>query len=97
MGVMIKPSDLKYRYPRKKETREQPKFTGKPDSRPFDRYDLYEVLPMFTAVMDALQSTDGVVLEHLEDLLNNDIPSFISSREEIYDALFETMRHILRQ
>jgi hypothetical protein len=95
MGVKINPSDLQYRYPRKKETRELPKFCGKPDPHPFDRDDLYEVIPMFEAVMDALGTVDGRVLHRLEEILNDDIPRFIDTREEIYDCLLEVMRGIL--
>lgn len=62
MGLAIKPSDRQYRYPRKKDTRELPKFTGLPDPNPFDRDDLYEVIPMFEAVMDELGNDDGAVL-----------------------------------
>jgi len=92
MGIAIKPSDLYYRYPRKKETRDLPKFTGLPDPHPFDRNDLYEVIPMFAAVMDELGSVDGAVLHRIEAILNDYIPHFISSREEIYRCLVEMMR-----
>lgn len=92
MSIEIKPSDLYYRYPRKKETREAPKFTGLPDPLPFDRNDLYEVIPMFEAVMEELGSVDGVVLHRIEAILNNQVPSFIRSREEIYRCLVEMMR-----
>ncbi len=92
MGVQIKPSDLYYRYPRKKETRDLPKFTGLPDPLPFDRNDLYEVLPMFEAVMNELESVDGAVLHRIEALLNDYVPHFISSREEIFRCLVEMMR-----
>jgi hypothetical protein len=95
MGVQVKPSDLQYRYPRKKATRELPKFSGKPDPHPFDRDDLYEVIPMFEAVMDALDSTDGAVVHRLEELLNNEMPRFIVTREQVYDCLLETMRGLL--
>ena len=61
MDISIKPSDLYYRYPRKKETRDIPKFSGKPDANHFDRYDLYEVIPMYEAVMNALGSCDNDV------------------------------------
>ena len=54
MGIAIKPSDLNYKYPKNIIDRERPKFTGKPDPAPFDRDDLYEMLPMLEAVMDAL-------------------------------------------
>jgi hypothetical protein len=92
MGIEIKPSDLYYRYPRKKETRELPKFTGLPDPHPFDRNDLYEVIPMFEAVMNELGSVDGVVLQRIETMLNDYVPLFIRSREEIYRCLVEMMR-----
>jgi len=92
MGIEIKPSDLYYRYPRKKETRDLPKFIGLPDPRPFDRNDLYEVIPMFEAVMDEVESVDGAILHRIEELLNNNVPPFISSREEIFRCLVEMMR-----
>ncbi|OHB33482.1 MAG: hypothetical protein A2X84_13810 [Desulfuromonadaceae bacterium GWC2_58_13] len=95
MGIMIKPSDLQYRYPRKKETRELPKFSGLPDPHPFDRDDLYEVIPMFEQVMDALGTNDGAVLHRLEEILNHDIPRFVDSREGVYDCLVGVMRGIL--
>ena len=95
MGVQIKPSDLYYRYPRKKETRDLPKFTGLPDPHPFDRNDLYEVLPMFEAVMNELGTVDGADLQRIERILNDNIPHFINSREEIFRGLVETMRDVL--
>lgn len=96
MAIEIKPSNLYYRYPRKKETREQPKFIGLPDSRPFDRNDLYEVIPMFEAVMDELGSVDGTVLQRIEVILNDHLPLFISSREEIFRGLVESIRDEMR-
>jgi len=96
MGVQIKPSDLQYKYPRKKETRELPKFSGKPDKNPFDRDDLYEVIPMFEAVLDALETTDGRVLHRLEEMLNSEVPRFIATREEVFDCLVESMRDLLQ-
>ena len=95
MGVQIKPSDLYYRYPRKKTTRELPKFSGKPDPHPFDREDLYDVIPMFEAVMDELECNDGDVLRRMEELLNNEVPRFIATREEVFDCLVETMQELL--
>jgi hypothetical protein len=92
MGIEIKPSDLYYRYPRKKETRDVPKFTGLPDPLPFDRNDLYEVIPMFEAVMDELGSVDGAVLHQIEKILNDNIPHFINSRAEIFRGLVESVR-----
>ena len=96
MSIEIKPSDLYYRYPRKKETREAPKFTGLPDPLPFDRNDLYEVIPMFEAVMDELESVDGAVLQRIEKILNDQVPTFIRSREEIYRCLVGMIREELR-
>ncbi|WP_432822169.1 hypothetical protein [Trichloromonas sp.] len=95
MGVMIKPSDLQFRYPRKKETRELPKFSGLPDPNPFDRDDLYDVIPMFEQVMNTLEVDDGQVLHKLEEILNDDIPRFINTREEVYNCLVGVMRDIL--
>lgn len=92
MGIEIKPSNLYYRYPRKKENRDQPKFSGLPDPRPFDRNDLYEVIPMFEAVMDELGSDDGAVLQRVEEILNNNLPGFISSREDVFRCLVGSMR-----
>lgn len=88
MGIVIKPSDLYFRYPRKKENRELPKFCGKPDANPFDRYDLYEVIPMFEAVMDELGTQDQTVLQRMEEQLDR-LPAFINTREKIFDALLE--------
>lgn len=95
MGICIKPSDLYYRYPRKKETRELPKFSGKPDANPFDRYDLYEVVPMYEMVMDALGSSEQDVLQKMEEVLNNEVPAFIQTREEMYDCLLMVMQGLL--
>ena len=92
---MIKPSDLYYRYPRKKENRELPKFSGKPDSRPFDRHDMYEVIPMFERVMDALGSNEMDVLHKMEEVLNNEVPGFVQTREEMYDCLLMVMQGVL--
>lgn len=96
MGVEIKPSDLQYRYPRKKETRELPKFTGKPDSNFFDRDDMYEVIPMFECVMNELGTNDGRVLHRMEEVLNDDIPRFITTREEVFDCLVGVMSDMLK-
>jgi hypothetical protein len=95
MKLIIKPSDLYYRYARKKATREVPKFSGKPDAHPFDRDDLYEVLPMLAAVMDALGSTDGRVLHRAEEVMINEMPGFIRTREEVFDCLVAVLREEL--
>lgn len=88
MGIQIKPSDLYFRYPRKKDSRDQPKFCGKPDAHPFDRYDIYEVIPMFEAVMDELGIQDQTILQQLEEQLDR-LPGFIDTREMIFDALVD--------
>lgn len=93
--IVVNPSDLKYRYPKDIANRELPKFCGKPDPHPFNRDDLYEVLPMMTAVMDTLGSDDGRVLHMLEDILNFDLPRCITSREEVFDCLVEASRERL--
>ncbi|NIQ95293.1 MAG: hypothetical protein GWO11_07115 [Desulfuromonadales bacterium] len=97
MGITVKPSDLMYKYRRKKETRDEPKFTGKPDPRPFDRDDLYDVIPMFEAVMDALGSSSGDVLCHMEEVMVKDMPAFIETREEVYDCLLSIMQDLLEE
>ena len=75
--------------------RDLPKFAGKPDPAPFNRDDLYEVLPMLEAVMDALGSDEGRILHLLEEILNLDMPRCISTREEVFDCLVETARERL--
>ncbi|HEX2768695.1 MAG TPA: hypothetical protein VHN12_05385 [Geobacteraceae bacterium] len=95
MGIVIKPSDLKYKYPKNITGRELPKFAGKPDPAPFNRDDLYEVLPMLEAVMDTLGSDEGRILHLLEEILNLDMPRCISTREEVFDCLVETARERL--
>jgi hypothetical protein len=95
VGIIINPSDLKYKYPRDVPNRDKPKFSGKPDPTPFNRDDLYDILPMLTAVMDALGTDDGRVLHLLEDILNDNLPRFISTREEVFDCLVEAARDVL--
>lgn len=87
MTITINPSDLYYRYRHKKETRELPKFQGKPDLHPFDRDDLYDVIPMLEAVMDAVGSVDGQILEKIEEAMLLQMPAFINSREQVFDFL----------
>lgn len=95
MPIIVKASDFKFKYPRDIANRDQPKFTGLPDSTPFNRDDLYEIVPMMTAVMNDLESEDGEVLNLLEDLLNQ-MPRFISSRGEVFDYLQGSARECLR-
>jgi hypothetical protein len=95
MKIKLKPSDLQFKYPRDIENRSLPKFAGKPDKAPFDRDDLFEVLPMFAAVMDELGTNDGFVLHQIEETLNR-MPWFIETREEVFDFLVECMRESMR-
>ncbi|MGD0584403.1 MAG: hypothetical protein ABSA86_01320 [Oryzomonas sp.] len=96
MDIVIKASDLKYKYPKDIQNREEPKFSGIPDTIPFNRDDLYDILPMLEAVMTALESSDGRVLHLLEDILN-EMPRFFVTREEVYACLLETARDHLSQ
>jgi hypothetical protein len=96
MSIIVKASDLKFKYPRDIANRDEPKFAGLPDSLPFNRDDLYDVLPMMSAVMDELGSDDGEVLNLLEDVLNQ-MPRFISTRGEVFDYLQGSARECLRR
>ena len=84
--LIVKAFDLKFKYRKYVETRDEPKFSGLPDPSPFNRDDLYEILPMLGAVMDTLGTVDGRMLHVLEDLLN-EMPRFVSSREEVFNYL----------
>jgi hypothetical protein len=95
MALVIQPSDLKYRYPRVVETRHIPKFQGKDDPAPFNRNDLYDIIPLLEAVMDDLGADDGRVLHLIEDLLNQDMPRFVQSRAEVFSFLTCCTRDIL--
>ncbi len=95
MSIIIKVSDLKFRYPRDIARREEPKFSGLPDPAPFNRHDLYEILPIMTAVMNELESDDGRELNLLEDILN-DMPGFVTTRGEVYGYLLGSARECLR-
>lgn len=95
MMVIVKASDLKFKYPRDIKQREEPKFRGLPDPAPFNRDDLYEILPMLTAVMNALESSEGEHLHLLEDILNR-MPRFVESRGEVFDFLLGSARECLR-
>jgi hypothetical protein len=87
MGIMIKASDLYYRYPKETTTRHQAKFSGKPDKAPFNRDDLYEVLPMLGTVMDTLGSNEQRTLQMAEEIMIRELPRFIESREDVFDFL----------
>ena len=97
MGIHIKPSDLKYKYPRDVANRDAPKFSGKPDPSPFNRDDLYEILPVLAAVMNALGRDEARTLHVIEDLLNSVLPRWINAREEVFDFLVGSMRDILEE
>ncbi|MBP1752944.1 MAG: hypothetical protein H6Q57_1780 [Geobacteraceae bacterium] len=97
MNVIVKASDLKYKYPRDTARRDLPKFTGKPDPAPFNRDDLYEILPLLSAVMTDLHTDDGRVLHLLEDILNHDLPRCINTREEVFDCIVGTARERMRR
>jgi hypothetical protein len=92
MKLKINPSDLYYKYPRNKEARDQPIFTGKPDAAPFDKDNQYEVIPMLEAVMNEIGSRDANVLVKVEELLIYQMPNFLKTREEAFDYLSETMK-----
>ncbi|MFA7402637.1 MAG: hypothetical protein WC007_01490 [Pelobacteraceae bacterium] len=96
MSIILKASDLKYRYPRDVANREEPKFVGLPDPVPFNRHDLYEIMPLLSAVMDELKSVDGEVLHLVEDILN-DMPGFITTRGEVFDYLRGSALECLRR
>ncbi len=96
MPITVKASDFKFKYPRDVANRDEPKFAGLPDPAPFNRHDLYEILPMMSAVMNELGSADGEVLNLLEDVLN-DMPGFITTRGEVFDYLQGSARECLRQ
>jgi hypothetical protein len=87
MGITIKASDLYYRYPKETKTRHQAKFSGKPDKAPFNRDDLYDVLPMLGAVMDSLGSDEQRTLQVAEEIMIRELPRFIESREDVFDFL----------
>lgn len=95
MSILVKASDFKFKYPRDVTNRDLPKFAGLPDAAPFNRHDLYEILPMMTAAMNELGSEDGEVLNLLEDVLNQ-MPGFISTRGEVFDYLTGSARECLR-
>ena len=96
MSIIVKASDLKFRYPRDVPNREEPKFAGLPDPAPFNRHDLYEILPILSAVMEELNSVDGEVLHLVEDVLN-EMPSFITTRGEVFDYLRGSAMECLRR
>ena len=97
MSIHVKASDLYYKYPKDTTNRHAPKFQGKPDPTPFNRDDIYEVLPMLGRVMDELGRDDGRALLQVEELMIRDMPRFLSSREEVFDFLVGCGRELLGQ
>ena len=61
-----------------------------------NRHDLYEILPLLSAVMNELESRDGEVLHLIEDALNV-MPGFITSRGDVFDYLHGSVLECLRQ
>ena len=95
MGITIHASDLKYKYPKAVETRFHPKFQGKDDPAPFNRDDIYDILPLLEAVMDELGQEDARVLHFVEDLMNRDLPRSLVSRGEVFAFLTGCTREML--
>jgi hypothetical protein len=95
MGLNINPSDLKYKYPKVTETRFHPKFMGKDDAEPFNRDDLYDILPLLEAVMDDLKRDDARLLHCIEDLMNQELPRSMVSRGEVFRFLTNCTRDLL--
>ena len=87
MGLIVKASDLYYKYPKDTVNRDAPKFSGKPDQHPFNRDDIYEVLPMLAAVMNNLSADDQQTLHTIEEMMIRDMPRFLVSRDEVFDFL----------
>ena len=97
MGLHIKASDLYYKYPRDTASRSIPKFRGKPDPAPFNRDDLYEVLPLLEKVMDELGRDDAETLHLVEELMIRDLPGFLVSRSEVFDFLAGCAAEVLER
>lgn len=96
MGLIINPSDLKYRYPKAIETRFHPKFQGEDDPEPFNRDDLYDIIPLLQAVMDDLGRDDAQTLHFVEDIMNLNLPRFVTSRGEVFKFLTGSTRESLQ-
>ena len=95
MGLNVKASDLYYKYPKETRSRHLHKFSVKPDNRPFNRDDLYEVLPMLGAVMDRLGRDEQRILQMAEEIMIRQLPGFISTREDVFDFLVGCMGDLL--
>jgi len=97
MDIEVKASDLYYKYPKDTVNRHLPKFRGKPDPAPFNRDDIYEVLPMLGKVMDELGRDDGRTLHMVEELMVRDMPRFLVRRDEVFDFLVGCGRELLER
>ena len=95
MGITINPSDLKYKYPKVIETRYHPKLKGKDDPAPFNRDDLYDILPLLEGVMNELGRDDASTLHFAEDLMNRDLPRSVSCRGEVFRFLVGCTQEML--
>lgn len=95
LGIAIKPSDLYYKYPRDTSSRHEAKFSGKPDPKPFNRDDLYEVVPMLEQVMDEIECDDARTLHSIEEIMIRTMPGWIVTREEVFDFLVGSMREVM--
>ncbi|ACH39242.1 hypothetical protein Gbem_2230 [Citrifermentans bemidjiense Bem] len=95
MGISIRASDLKYRYPKVVSTRFAPKFAGSGDREPFNRDDLYDIIPVLEAAMDHLERDDATTLHFMEDLMNQDLPRFLNTRAEVFDFLTGCTKEML--
>lgn len=97
MGLKIHASDLKYKYPKVAKTRFEEKITGVDDPAPFNRDDVYDIIPMLEAVMDELRRDDALTLHFLEDLMNRDLPRCLKSRGEVFDFLTGCTKEMLER
>ena len=95
MALIVKASDLYYKYPRDTANRHLPKFGGPPDSRPFNRDDLYEVLPMLGVVLERLGRDEQQILHQVEEIMIRQLPGFLTSREEVFAFLVGAMQDLL--
>ncbi len=91
MAVTIKPSDLFYRYPKNHEYKTTARFSGPPDPEPFDKDDLYEVIPLLEKVMDALGTDDGRILRELEEVMVRWMPADLR-REQAFHMLVDALK-----
>lgn len=97
MGLNINASDLKYKYPKAITTRYQPKFQGADDPEPFNRDDVYDIIPLLEAVMDDLGRDDAQTLHVVEDLMNRDLPRSMTGRGEVFRFLSGCVREMLER